>query len=261
MPQLRYDVNFERSEASMSSSDLIRRYFFGIPLFDANGNTMSTQQIERHINSAKEQLEGYLDLKLGKQIITENVSFIRQEWLNWGYIPTSFPVLSVISLDGYVGSYREIQYPHEWLSIKESTDNSAPHRQVHLVPTGGNIEGTSVLYSGISPHIGWFGSKTVPNYWQITYCTSFNQVPEDIIDVMGKLASINIFNQMGDIALGQAGLASTSISIDGLSQSVGTTNSATNAAFGARIINYQKEIKTALPDLKSKYKGIGFIVV
>jgi len=75
--------------------------------------------------------------------------------------------------------------------------------------------------------------------------------------VIGKLAAIGIFNVAGDIALGQSALASYSLSIDGLSQSISTTNSATNAAFGARIINYQKEIKDSLSKLKTYYRGIG----
>ena len=54
-------------------------------------------------------------------------------------------------------------------------------------------------------------------------------------------------------------MANYSLSIDGLSQSVGTTNSATNAAFGARIINYQKELKDSLEKLRAYYRGIGVI--
>ena len=64
---------------------------------------------------------------------------------------------------------------------------------------------------------------------------------------------------IGIFAVGSAepALASYSLSIDGLSQSISTTNSATNAAFGARIINYQKEIKDSLSKLKTYYRGIG----
>ena len=117
----------------------------------------------------------------------------------------------------------------------------------------------SVLYSGVLPSLGLNGWREIPNYWTIEYCTGFDTIPEDLLDVVGKLASLGIFNIAGDIALGQAALANYSLSIDGLSQSVGTTNSATNAAFGARIINYQKELKDSLEKLRAYYRGIGVI--
>lgn len=61
---------------------------------------------------------------------------------------------------------------------------------------------------------------------------------------------------LGDIVLGTAGVANMSLSLDGLSQSIGTTASATAAAYSARIIQYMKEIKESLSQLKGVYRGI-----
>ena len=68
------------------------------------------------------------------------------------------------------------------------------------------------------------------------------------------------FNIGGDLILG-AGIASMSLGIDGLSQSVATTSSAENSGFSSRIIMYNKEIKSTLEKLKGIYKGINFTVL
>jgi hypothetical protein len=71
---------------------------------------------------------------------------------------------------------------------------------------------------------------------------------------VGMIASMGPFNIAGDMIAG-AGIASQSIGIDGLSQSVSTTSSATNAGYGARIIQYQKDVKDQIKHLQNYYKG------
>jgi hypothetical protein len=65
-------------------------------------------------------------------------------------------------------------------------------------------------------------------------------VPEDIRNAVAKIASIDILGIAGDAIL--AGVASLSTGIDGLSESFSTTASATNATYGAHILQYQKEV-------------------
>ena len=126
---------------------------------------------------------------------------------------------------------------------------------------GGEVttSAASILYSGVLPSLGMDGWRDIPNYWTIEYCTGFNVIPEDLLDVIGKLASIGIFNIAGDIVLGQAAIANYSLSIDGLSQSIGTTMSAENSAYSARIKMYKDEIKDSLAKLRSYYRGVGVI--
>ena len=71
---------------------------------------------------------------------------------------------------------------------------------------------------------------------------------------IGKTAAINIFHIAGDLILG-AGIASFSLGVDGLSQSISSTSSATNAGYGARILGYQDDIKKMMPILQAKYGG------
>ena len=197
-------------------------------------------------------------MKLSKQIIEESLHYYIDDFTEWSYVPVNFPVLKAHSMIGIAAGITQLTYPTDWISTKTSSDNSVAHRAFYLVPGRGGVEIIgigSATFTSVLQLAGWMSGMNIPNYWRLKYCTSFNTLPADIADAVGKYAAIGIFHQMGDIILG-AGIASESISIDGLSQSISTTSSATNAGYGARIINYIADLKISLPKLKLKYDGM-----
>ena len=101
----------------------------------------------------------------------------------------------------------------------------------------------------------------MPHLFTVNYVAGFpsGQVPADICDLIAMKAVIGVMNILGDILLG-AGIASQSLSIDGLSESINTTQSAENSAYSARVRQYEKQIQTQLPNLRAKYKGIKMTV-
>ena len=258
MPTVAYNFPIERSDLPISATELVSRYFFGISLTDQRGNPISQESIDFHIESAVEQLEGYLNLKLSKQIIEESLHYYVDDFSEWSYLPVSYPVLKPHELVGLIANIVQLSYPADWLSAKSTNDPTGAHRSIFLVPGRGGVSVTGTgqaTYAGIMPLSGWMAGKTIPNYWKVKYCTSFDKLPADLADAVGKYAAIGIFHQMGDIILG-AGIASESISIDGLSQSISTTSSATNAGYGARVTGYLADLKLAMPRLKLKYDGM-----
>lgn len=84
---------------------------------------------------------------------------------------------------------------------------------------------------------------------------SIIDIDYDLLHVIGLAASVHILNTAGDLIIG-AGIANKSTSIDGITTSIGTTSSPTNAGYGARILQLQKEIKSKIPILFRKYNGI-----
>jgi hypothetical protein len=260
MPLLQYDINSSKNDGlPMSPSELESTYFFGIPLVDPNGNRMSESDLTFAIKSAMEEMEGTLNIKMTKQVIQETQSYHINDYRSWGFIPTSYPVKCAGKLSGFMGKQEQVIYPPEWLMAKKTNDGIGYHRSMYLIPTTGTPTNgsNSVVYSGVAPHFGHWGASNIPHYWNVTYITSFDRMPEDILNAMGKLAAINVFHQLGDIIL-QPGIASQSIGIDGLSTSISTTSSATNAGFGARVTGYIADLKRTIPLLKSKYGGIIF---
>ena len=81
------------------------------------------------------------------------------------------------------------------------------------------------------------------------------RIADDVLHLIGMYASCFPLNTAGDLVAG-AGVASRSIGIDGLTSSVSTTASATNAGYGARILQYQNDIKRLLPVVRNYYHGI-----
>lgn len=76
-------------------------------------------------------------------------------------------------------------------------------------------------------------------------------VPDELRNIIQKIAACTLLNIYGDGKA--AAIASRSVSLNSVSESISTTMSATNAMFGARIIQYQKEIKTWMIQNRSKY--------
>lgn len=92
------------------------------------------------------------------------------------------------------------------------------------------------------------------NIFLIDYETGYENcqdVPDELRNIAQKIAACTLLNIYGDGKA--AAIASRSVSLNSVSESISTTMSATNAMFGARIIQYQKEIKTWFAQNRSKY--------
>ena len=143
----------------------------------------------------------------------------------------------------------------QWVVTKTVDKVENRLRTIHFVPLQGSF---TYIFSGMYLAPLYYADK-VPSFWEVTYCTGFDVVPEFLMYAISMTATLRLFNIFGDIVLG-AGLASFSLSLDGLSQSLATTNSATNSGFGARVLNYTKELKDIVNQLIGQYRGINISV-
>jgi len=92
------------------------------------------------------------------------------------------------------------------------------------------------------------------NIFLIDYSTGYENcqdVPDEFRYIIQKIATLTLLNIYGDGKL--AAIASRSVSLNSVSESIGTTLSAENAAFGARIRIYKEEIKTWFAQNRAKY--------
>ena len=258
MPSATFDIKFRKNRGQiMSPSELKELYFHGIRVADQNGNPISDVAINSTIAYAQTQVENFLNLKLQKQCISEAQDFVLADYLEWSMVNLTYPAKVALKLTGYIGTTKQIEYPEGWFSTRQ-TANGVYDRMLNLVPNTGTIKTNSVVYLGITPHLGFYNQDYIPNYWQVKYITGFEEVPLDIVDFVGKYAAINLFHILGDLILG-AGIANISLGLDGLSQSIATTSSATNAGYGARITGYLDDIKKQGPLLKATYDGMRLV--
>lgn len=260
MPTINFVIKNKKNRGLIiNDKELLALYFYGVDIINQQGTSIDPVTIQSYIRRAQEELENFLSIKITKQTIEEQSDYYRDEFAGTGFVKTKYTVNNPFKLEGWVGDYKQLEYPSEWLTSNK-TGSLGTARQMLVVPNS-NVNAVSInaaLFAGsVLPYIGLVNNRQIGSYWRVGYITGFgcDNLPYDILEVIGKTASMNIFNMLGDTILGP-GIASQSISIDGLSQAVSSTSSATSAGYGARIITYQKEIKETLDRLKGVFKGI-----
>lgn len=268
MPSMTFTTSWGRFDGSktallISPSELIEQYFHGIPLCAADGKTISNDVFIQKILAAQAKIEEQLSIKLFRQIYEEKRDFILDQWRSWGFMGLTYLIKGVTELKGWLGGVTQVDYPIGWISIHETTDDRGLYRQLNLVPAGAasNIEvNNSVVAIGITPHAGFLGLSSIPNYWKVSYETGFNQVPYELVEIIGKMAAIPVLTMLGDLILG-LGIASYSVSYDGLSESTSTTKSSTAGVFSARIKQYNDDVAREMKELRDYYVGITMVVM
>lgn len=265
MPSLTLNISYGINEGIvLSPSELVSNYLHQIPLCTEDGRTLSLETIKQKIVNAQKIIENFLSLKLVKQVIKENRDFNRQEYNSWGYVKCTYPVVEPFELVGTLNGATQVQYPKQWLSFKRMENGYVYFRNIYLMPNtkgGATMNQNNFVFSGISPSLGFFGMANIPNYWEPVYITGwdYDNMPEDIVDVIGKLASIQVLAILGDILLG-VGLTSLSVSLDGISQNTSTTRSGQGGLFYGRVKEYGEELKDAKKELKMVYLGLNIQV-
>jgi hypothetical protein len=253
VPQLLFTLKYNVADGLVfSASTLISEYMHGIPLTDSSGRSYSVANIKQRIREVTVSVENFLFIKVVPVMLTERQDFIEEEWRSWASMKTGYRINQLISVKGKLAEQTVLELLPSMFTIKG--------RNLAFVPNGSTI-GSLVIGVGGNLILLRAGSRIVPNFWEIVYTSGFTEIPLDILAVIGKLAAIQMFAVLGDLVLG-AGIANQSLSIDGLSQSIGTTISAGNSAYSARIKQYTDELRLDnIPGIKDRYRGITFEVI
>jgi hypothetical protein len=109
-------------------------------------------------------------------------------------------------------------YPTEWVQL------TVEHGQLHLVPTAGSLAQVMLGQGGGGADYLPFvfnGLSFLPGLWQVDYVSGFapNAIPREVAAVICKLAAVEVLTVMSDL-VGPLGVASSSLGVDGLSQSI-----------------------------------------
>lgn len=101
---------------------------------------------------------------------------------------------------------------------------------------------------------------TAPTTGDMVIDYSLHTVDPALIRAIGLIAALAPLDIAGDLIAG-AGVGQFSVGVDGLTQSIATTASATSAGYGARIISYQKQLKDTMAALRAKYRMMNMFSV
>jgi len=238
--------------------ELKARYLFGLDLTNDAGETLTDDVFEHYIMSAIRWLEHQIDISILPTQFIEKHDYYVQDFAAFQFIQLDqYPVIEVSEFRvQYPSGQNIIQFPPEWFRV------NAAEGHVQIIPTAGTLSEILIGQGGSFLPAIYTGLQHLPQLFEITYTAGFEdgKIPRNIIDVIGMFASLGPFNIFGDLIAG-AGIATISLSLDGLSQNIGTTSSATNAGYGSRIIQYLKQIKEQIPMLRRYYKRVGGMVV
>lgn len=266
MAQLTFNIKYRKNTGLVISvAELWELFLYGIKIQGGEGSNFSDESMRFYLVVAQREIENYYNLKFIKQLADQTITYYRTDyWQTFPILQTNYPVREPLSMIGMLNKMEQIVYPQGWLFCEYDTLMGQGKRRISVVPTGSSTRGNAeIILTGITSQVGMQRFNMIPDYWRIQYITGWDvdQMPMDLINVVGMVASFGPLGIAGDLILGSAGIASQSLSIDGLSQSISTTASATNAGYGARLIQYEKQIKETTGRLKLVYDQPKFMVM
>ena len=235
-------------------------YLFGVPIKDGKGCPLPAITYQRYIDAAIALTEHDLDIRFTPhRYVEEEHEFYDADYRQWGHLDLDHrPILDLELIQGvWPAAPGTIRFPTEWYTFKKFRDEWDPvSSHCEMRPTHGTFAHLLTRGSNLFPIFPSAGGHhRVPAAFLVTYTAGWpldKPIPADVIHLIAMRAAISLLNLAGDLTLG-VGIASKSVSLPGLNRSVSTTQSATNAAFGARILEYSREIKTLLPTLKHRF--------
>ncbi|HNO25183.1 MAG TPA: hypothetical protein PKK94_19545 [Leptospiraceae bacterium] len=119
--------------------------------------------------------------------------------------------------------------------------------------------GGSAFQMSIAQYRASIYKQDLPSAYFVDYVSGYDhadRVPREFREVVQKLMTINVMSAFGDGIV--SGMANYSISLGPLSESIGTTMSATSSFYGARIQQLQGELKEWFKVRGGAYRGIKF---
>ena len=140
-----------------------------------------------------------------------------------------------------------IDIPNFTFAITDDGRNVSP-----AIPTSARAIATGIGKTSFKIKLNQAGvDGPVLLNWQV------HTVPQALIKTISQVAALLPLDIAGNL-IASAGIASQTLSVDGLSQEIHTTASATSSGFGATIISYQKQIADTMNAMKKKYSTVGF---
>jgi hypothetical protein len=257
VPLQAIDTSFE---AVLTIAQLKAIYLFGVDLTEDTGAPYPDEMFAHYIRYAIDTTERELDIKiLPTKFVNDRYDFYRRDYSNFGFLQLKeYPA---ISIERYALQYPGAQnaiidFDKTWIQLDKN------HGHVQVYPSTGIYTNAFISSGGGYLPLIYGGAEYLPNLIVVDYTAGFElgKIPPSITEVVAKRASFGPLNIAGDL-IGGAGIATKSLSIDGLSNSVGTTSSPMYAGYGARLIQYEKELKTQIPMLRKFFKGVRMTAV
>lgn len=266
--------NYRAPEGSwgtiVTPDDCRYTYLWGTDFKATNGQSFSDEQIQYFINAATESIGRTLGIDIKKtkyrydpkaRNLEKGKDYDIEESLydyhlsriqKYGVIKTRHkPIIQVTKLD--------LLSRYNFDKIIDLLPTTVIDKQKGLLKMIERPIRPSETVSGIETAISMYGNKTYNGhlFYAIDYDAGYetsDDVPADLREIVGKQAAIGLLNVIGDGLM--SGFSSSSLSMDGVSESFSSTQSATSAYFGARIAEYKKDIDTYIKENRYRFSNM-----
>lgn len=250
----------------LTPDDLHYTYLWGVDLRASNGQPYTDSQIRYSIDAALREVERRLNITIKKTRIAcephrrslkrgidydEEESFytfrearVRRQ----GFIPTrKRPIIAVSKLD-------LLSRTEKVTNLLDAAVIDKTKGLIRFFNTpfraSDSLKAVSAALAAYSGYDGWQNNLFYSIDYTAGYETS-DEVPADLRAVIAKVCAVELLNIIGDGLM--SGFSSSSLSMDGVSESFSSTQSATSAYYGARIKVYEDEIKDYISENKHKF--------
>ncbi len=221
-----------RLEPLLTPDQLKSRYLKGIPMTlkikDVDGQrfVITDDELKDYIDLAVDEAENETGLVLMPTQFTEKLPFQKQDYESFGYFQLpKRPVASIEALNVTLADGSDVfVFPTEWIETANLI-----HGQLNIIPLAfQGMQGGTGIIGGVNSGGGtavFFNSlwnrPWVAAMFGITYTAGFinGLMPKYVNNLIGCIVAMRVLSM---IAAAYAGATSTSLGLDGMSQSVGT---------------------------------------
>ncbi|MDR0475050.1 MAG: hypothetical protein LBH43_15425 [Treponema sp.] len=248
--------------------DLRESWIWGTEFRATNGKTFSDAQIRYFVDLAVAEMERVLNITIKKVRVRgepESRGMVKGQDYD---VDESLYEFKYMKIQKY-GTIVTRKHPIIKLHGLNLLNWFVPNQDLLSTTIVDRTKGVlKMLKRPIKPNETSFGIQTALNpygreqlnpfmFYRVDYDAGFEtaaDVPLDLRSAISKSAAIALLNSIGDGLM--AGFSSSSLSMDGMSESFSSTQSATSAYFGARIQQYHKELESFIEEVKRKYGHI-----
>lgn len=253
---------------AVTPDDIRFTYLWGTDFKATNGQPFTDEQIRFFIESSAAEVGRMLNIQIRKQRIRSNAEargLKKGEDYDIEESPYDFRY-SRISRYGYIQTLRKpVSRLHKLTLLSRFSESRNLTSRVILDRPKGVIKllerpvKPTETAKGIQTAIGMYGAQTMEAhlFYAIDYDAGYensDEIPEDLRQIIGKHCAVSMLNIIGDGLM--SGFSSSSLSMDGISESFSSTQSATSAYFGARIKEYKEDIDNYVKANKNKFANL-----
>lgn len=256
--------------------EALKSYMFGVQIKDpATGEELSDVYYQHYIESAVAKAEKELDIAILPRFIeTEHHDYHASDASSYMYTHVyKRPILFVADFGMEMSGRRVYNYAQDWWRVytlaghievmptalmQSSVSNLGYGTGIYGLPMyqGQASTGIHNMYAPQAIHVSYVAGMLprqragVSHEWE---------VPADLEQLVLKYALVEVFQQWGRLIIG-AGIAGRTLSIDGISETIQTTQSAMYGGASADIAQINQDIASLEAKLKTYY-GMSFGII